>query len=92
MKTCETCVEFSRGCSGHVNAKDCPFYFSIRLPITITIRGGAVQSIANVTEDVIVEVRNYDIDGAGDDIWTEDDGTCYRRMVVTSDDCNSGGG
>ena len=92
MKTCEACVESGKGCLKDVNAEDCTFYFSTRLPIIITVRGGAVQSIANIPKGITVEVRDYDTDGADNDIQAENDGTCYRRMVVTSDDCNNGGG
>ena len=47
--------------------------------IIVRVEGGMVQSVEGVPPGVIVEVRDYDTDGLGDEeLETDDDGIPHR--------------
>jgi hypothetical protein len=55
--------------------------------VHVTVEGG-VADVQVSKPNVIVEVRDYDVDGVEDDhelLWTDENGDCCVRYLVTHD-------
>lgn len=55
--------------------------------VHVTVEGGVADVQVN-KPNIIVEVRDYDVDGVDDDhelLWTDENGDRCVRYVVTSD-------
>lgn len=52
-------------------------------PVLITVEGGVIQSIDNIPRDVVIEVRDFDVDDAGDPHVrrSPESGDLYRESI-----------
>ena len=50
--------------------------------IVITMEGGLIQEIEGIPQDVVLVVRDYDMEGAGDDELTLDENgdACFESI------------
>lgn len=55
--------------------------------ILIIVEGGVLQEIYGIPPDVVIRVKDYDVDGCDEhDLERDRDGEPYRQSVWTHDD------